>query len=89
MCIYVMSATGLSLPVHDALGEEQVIKRALNLLPDFHDLKLYKQDADTGKYHLVPEFLRQTQKKRQTVTLEIQRSKKFPWYQGSVAPANA
>jgi len=84
-----MVATDLSLPVEDALGEGQVIKRALHLLSDFPDLKLYKQDPGSGKYHQVAEFLRQTQKKRQTVTLEIQRSKKFPWYQGSVAPANA
>ena len=80
MCNYLIAAAGLSLPVEDALGEEQVINRALNLLPDFADMKLYKQDSESGKFHLVPEFLRQTQRKRQTVQIEIQRSKKLPWH---------
>ena len=37
-----MIAGDLRLPVEDSLGEEQVINRALNLLPEFPDLRLLK-----------------------------------------------
>ncbi len=64
MCNYLISAAGLCLPVEDALGEEQVINRALNLLPDFPDIKLFK-DSGFGKYHQVEDFLRQKISRRQ------------------------
>lgn len=68
MCKYVMVGAGLCLPVEDALGEEQVVKRALNLLPVFPDLKLYKEDSNSpGVYGQVDDFLRHKQKRYQMI----------------------
>lgn len=61
MCNYLIVGTGLCLPVKDALGEGQVVRRALNLLPDFPDIKLYREDLESRKYNQVADFLCQKQ----------------------------
>lgn len=77
MCNYLIVGTGISLPVEDALGEEQVINRALNLLPDFSDLKLYKQNG-SGKYQQVADFLRQKVHRRQHRISRVIRTEQRP-----------
>jgi hypothetical protein len=54
--MYVFKANGLTLPVQGNLGERQVITRALNLLSDFGDLKVYKE-LDNGKFEILNAFL--------------------------------
>lgn len=49
MCKYAMVAGDLRLPVEDALGEEQVIKRAINLLSSYPDLELLKDCGGRGR----------------------------------------
>jgi len=77
MCNYLIAAAGLSLPVVDALGEEQVIQRALNLLPDFPDLKLYKDCG--GRYNQVADFLRQKQRSRRQPLRELIKIRQAPY----------
>ncbi|MDA3802782.1 MAG: hypothetical protein PF488_02685 [Patescibacteria group bacterium] len=54
--MYVLRANGLSLPVKGSLGEHQVINRALNLLSDFSDIKIYKEQ-ENGRLEILHSFL--------------------------------
>lgn len=63
--MYVLKASGLFLPIEGSLGEDQVIKRALNLLQEFNDLKVYKKNSD-GEYKILKEFLK-SKKQRQLI----------------------
>ncbi|MBN2854269.1 hypothetical protein JXK06_01905 [Patescibacteria group bacterium] len=74
MCRYLIAdkGVGLCLPVEDALGEEQVIMRALNLLPEFPDLKLFKE-FEGGCYSQVPAFLKKKHERQKEILFHRRR----------------
>lgn len=49
---YLITGTGISIPVEGKLGKELVIARARNLKKDFYDVKVYEKN-EKGKLTLI------------------------------------